>query len=79
MRVTKKCNEYFSKPVIGAFEQVSIVLATFVFILWNGYYSESSADDSLREKCIFDYEVPMNRRVFRCTYMWFLLCQLIIT
>ena len=45
------------KPVTGAFEQVSIVLATFVFILWNGYYSESSAHESLGESYIFDYEV----------------------
>ena len=45
------------KPVAGAFEQVSIVLATFVFILWNGYYSESSAHESLAESYIFDYEV----------------------
>ena len=59
MRVTKKCNEYFSKPVTGAFEQVSIVLATFVFILWNGYYSESSAHESLAESYIFDYEVEV--------------------
>ena len=45
------------KPVAGAFEQVSIILATFVFILWNGYYSESSAHESLGESYICDYEV----------------------
>ena len=47
------------KPVKGAFKQVSIVLAILCFILWNGYYSESSAHESLAESYIFDYEVEV--------------------
>ena len=45
------------KPVTGVFEQVSIVLASFVFILWNGYCSEGSAHEILGESYFFDYEV----------------------